>query len=74
MSYNRYFEEQAKNQLGGNLKVYTGTTYQNGYGLGGILNTLRKSFSWILPILKTHAVPLLKSGAESIGREMIKTA
>lgn len=75
MNYKEYFINQAsKSQYGGNIKTFRGTSYQSGHGLGGLFNTLRNSFSWLLPILKTHALPALKSGAEVVGRELIKTA
>lgn len=75
MSYIEYYKNQAKSQIGGNqVRVFKGSQYQSGYGLGGIFNTLKNAFSWLLPILKTHSVPALKSGAEIIGKELIKTA
>lgn len=75
MNYKEYFINQAsKSQYGGNLRTFRGSQFQSGHGLGGLFNTLRNSFSWLLPILRTHAVPALKSGAEVVGRELIKTA
>lgn len=75
MSYIEYYQNQAKSQLGGSQgRVFRGAQYQTGNGLGGIFNTLKNTFSWLLPILKTHAVPALKTGAEIIGKELIKTA
>ena len=75
MSYIEYYKNQAKSQLGGGqVRVFRGAQYQSGHGLGGIFNTLKNTFIWLLPILKTHAVPALKTGAEIIRKELIKTA
>jgi hypothetical protein len=42
--------------------VYVGTRYQRGHGLGSIFGSLFKS-----------AVPLFKRGANTLGREALKT-
>ena len=67
MNYQEYYD----NQVGGRLPVFTGYSNQKGHGLGGIF---RKLTSFILPLLKTHALPLLKRGGQVIGTEVIKTA
>ncbi|CAF0982786.1 unnamed protein product [Brachionus calyciflorus] len=40
------------------LPYFQGSPYQRGYGLGGIF---RKIFSWIMPIVREHAMPVAKS-------------
>ena len=67
MNYKAYYE----NQIGSGLPVFAGYANQRGHGLGGIF---RKLSSFILPLLKTHALPFLKRGGEAIGNEVIKTA
>ena len=47
---------------GGGIPVFEGARYQRGYGLGSIFGSLFKS-----------AIPLLKSGAKSLGKEALKT-
>ena len=63
--YNKY------NQLGGVLNVYKGPMMQEGYGLGDIF---KKFFKCMVPLVKKHAVPLLKSGAQTVGHEVLKSA
>ena len=67
MNYKEYYEKQA----GGSYPVFRGSQYQQGYVLGGMF---KKFFRYILPVIKTHALPVLKSGAQTIGTEAIKTA
>lgn len=55
------------NQRGGSH--FSGTRYQKGYGLGGILAGFFKS---ILPAIGRHVVPLLKSGAKAVGRHALE--
>ena len=57
-AYNEYY----LNQTGRGYPVYVGTRYQRGHGLGSIFGSLFKS-----------AVPLLKRGAKTLGREALKT-
>ena len=66
MDYYKYYESQS-----GSGPVFQGARFQKGYGLGGIFS---KFFKWITPVLKTHAIPLLKSGAQSLGTEAVKAA
>jgi hypothetical protein len=49
-------------QVGRGYPVYVGTRYQRGHGLGSIIGSLFKS-----------AVPLLKRGVKTLGRESLKT-
>ena len=67
MDYKEYY----LNQAGSGLPVFHGSRYQKGYGLGSIFKSF---FKWVAPIFKTHAVPLLKSGAKTIGTEAVRTA
>lgn len=67
MDYKEYYT----NQIGSGLPVYYGSRYQKGYGLG---NMFRSFFRWIVPVFKTHALPLLKEGAKTLGNEAIRTA
>jgi hypothetical protein len=55
----------------GGMPVYYGARYQRGMGIGSLF----KSFArWILPVAKTHVVPVLKDAAKFVGSEAIKTA
>jgi hypothetical protein len=47
-----------------------GAKNQKGYGLG---NVFRSFYRWIVPVFKTHALPLLKEGANAKGTETVKT-
>ena len=55
------YHEYYLNQAGRGYPVYAGTRYQRGHGLGSIIGSLFKS-----------AVPLLKRGAKTLGREALK--
>ncbi len=46
----------------GKVPVFTGPRSQKGYGLGGILGGLSRS-----------AMPLIKQGAKTLGREVFNT-
>jgi hypothetical protein len=76
MNYKVYYVNQVKKnvQFGGGMKIYKGSYYQNGYGLGNVFKTLKKGVSWLLPILKTHALPALKNTAEILGKQLVQTA
>ena len=65
MDYLKYYE----NQTGGGLPVFRGAKIQKGYGLG---NLFRSFYRWIQPILKTHALPVLREGAKTLGSETVK--
>lgn len=54
-----------------NIQLYSGMPYQRGYGLGG---TFRRFFSWIVPILKKHAVPVIQDGLKEVGKTALGTA
>lgn len=61
MDFNKYYMDQAAS---GSYPVFRGSVYQRGYGLG---NVFQRFFSWALPLLREHALPL----AKNIGKEMI---
>ena len=67
MDYYEYF----KNQIGSDLPVFRGHRNQRGHGLG---NWFRSFYRFVVPILKKHALPLIKKGATIVGTEAIKTA
>ena len=67
MDYKQYYRQKT----GSGISAFQGARYQRGSGLG---NVFRKFFSWILPVFKTHALPVITSGAKTIGREAIKSA
>ena len=67
MNYKEYYENQAAS----GYPVFRGYPNQKGYGLGGIFKTFYK---FILPLFKTHALPVLKKGAEVVGTEAVRTA
>lgn len=50
---------------------YKGALMQRGYGLGG---TLRKFFSWLMPIVQEHALPSINTGLKEIGKTALTTA
>jgi transposase len=62
MNYRTYYENQAKNEI----PVFKGSLIQRGYGFGDIF---KKFFSWIVPIVKKNAVPVLKD----VGKQIVKT-
>jgi hypothetical protein len=64
MNYKQYYLNQAGF---GHLPVYRGVQFQRGYGLGGVF---RKFFTWVIPILRQHAIPI----AKTFGEEVIKSA
>lgn len=69
MNWNNYYMEQAGG-AGNSYDLFRGSYFQRGYGLGG---TFRRFFSWIIPIMKKHALPVLKSGAHALGTEAVNT-
>ena len=65
------YYEHFKNQEGSDLPILRGVRNQRGHGLG---NWFRSFYRYIVPVLKKHAVPVLKKGATILGTEAIKTA
>ena len=58
----KHYEDYYVGQVGRGHPVFTGPRYQKGYGLGGILGGLFRS-----------AMPLIKQGAKTLGREALRT-
>lgn len=69
MDWTKYYMEKAGG--GDNYDYFRGDVYQKGYGLGG---TFKKFFKWIVPIFKRHALPVVKSGLKTVGKEALSTA
>jgi hypothetical protein len=63
--------EHFKNQEGSDIPIFRGHPGQKGHGLG---NWFKSFFRFVVPLIKKHAVPVLKKGATIIGTEAIKTA
>lgn len=53
------FEDYYTQQSGSGLNYYQGTTFQKGYGFGGLFRSLFRA-----------AVPLFKSGAKAVGKQL----
>ena len=71
IDYKNYYLDQL---TGSGLPVFMGYGNQRGhgqYGQGGIFRAL---YNWILPLFKTHAIPLLKEGGKVIGTEVLKSS
>lgn len=58
----KQFEDYYATQTGKGLPYYRGTVLQRGHGIGGFFAKLFRS-----------AMPLLKSGAKSVGKEVLRT-
>lgn len=56
------FEDYYTHQSGSGLNYYQGTTLQKGYGLGGVFRSLFRA-----------AVPLFKSGAKTVGKQLFSS-
>lgn len=54
-----------------NSNYYRGNPYQRGYGVGG---TFRRFFSWIVPLFKQHALPVINEGVKEVGLTALSTA
>ena len=57
-----FYKDYYRQQIGHGLSVFSGATTQRGHGIGGFFSSLLKG-----------AMPLLKSGAKNIGRELLST-
>ena len=62
------FNEQRR---AGGMPVFYGARYQKGMGVGSMFKSF---FRWILPVAKTHVLPVLKDAAQFVGTEAVKTA
>lgn len=56
------FEDYYTNQAGNGINYYQGNPYQKGYGFGGLFRSLFRA-----------AVPLFKSGAKAVGKQLFHT-
>jgi hypothetical protein len=72
--------EYYKQQIGGQYNYYKGSQFQDGYGLihfqsgDGFSDMFRRFASWVVPIIKKHAMPTLESGVKALGREALDSA
>jgi hypothetical protein len=57
-----------RKQFGGQQLIFKGPMFQKGYGLGGYF---KRFFKWIVPLAEKHVLPKLKSGAQTIGKELV---
>ena len=67
VDYHQYYTNQLK---GAGLPVFTGYPNQRGHGIGGFF---RRLSNWIMPIFKSHGIPLLKKGGEAVATELLKS-
>ena len=56
------FEDYYTHQSGSGLNYYQGSSFQKGYGFGGLFRSLFRA-----------AVPLFKSGAKVVGKQLFRT-
>jgi hypothetical protein len=66
-------------QIGGEYNYFRGSNFQQGYGSnyqqGAVLGTMfRKFASWVVPIFKKHALPVIESGIKTVGQEALDSA
>jgi len=66
--YYDYYNNQLK---GSGMPVFVGYPNQKGYGVGGFF---RRLSNWIIPLFKSHGIPLLKKGGEAVTNELLKSA
>jgi hypothetical protein len=72
--------EYYKQQVGGQYSYFKGSQFQEGYGFiefqsgDGFGDIFRRFASWVVPIIKKHAIPTLESGVKAIGREALDSA
>lgn len=60
--YEKYYDDQVTGSGGAVDGVYVGTEYQRGHGIGSFLGGLFR-----------RALPLIKSGARTVGKEALRT-
>ena len=58
----KMFEDMYLKQIGHGMPTFAGTQYQRGHGLGNILRSLTR-----------FALPILKKGARSFGKQALRT-
>ena len=59
---NQSFEDYYTHQTGNGISYYQGVPFQKGYGFGGLFRSLFRA-----------AVPLFKSGAKAVGKQLFHT-
>ena len=59
---NQSFEDYYAHQTGNGINYYQGVPFQKGYGIGGLFRSLFRA-----------AVPLFKSGAKAVGKQLFHT-
>ena len=69
MDWNSYYMQQAGGGL--DYNYFRGNVYQQGKGLGKMFSNL---FKWVVPLIKTHAIPKIEMGLKSVGREFLSSA
>jgi hypothetical protein len=69
IDYKTYYLNQ---QIGSGLPVFSGYSNQRGYGKYGQGGIFRALYIWILPSLRSNAVPLLKE-SKVAGAEVLKS-
>jgi hypothetical protein len=69
MDFNQYYLDQADGIYDGDFEnvSFRGPMFQRGFGIGSYF---RSFFSWALPLLKKHALPI----AQSVGKEVVRNA
>ncbi len=72
--------EYYRQQVGGEINYYKGSQFQEGYGLiqyqsgDGFSDIFRRFASWVVPIIKKHAIPTIESSVKAVGREALDSA
>jgi len=66
-------------QIGGEYNYFRGANFQPGYGLNyqhgaGLGTMFRRLASWVVPIFKKHALPVIESGIKTVGQEALDSA
>lgn len=67
MDYENYYQLQARNKL----PVFSGNSFQRGYGIGSVFS---RFFKWIVPIIKSNAMPIAKKIGKKAAESAVKTA
>jgi hypothetical protein len=62
MDWDKYYTEQKP------FPTYKGVRYQRGNGLG---NIFKKFFRWVVPIVKEHALPVIKDVGKKVGETVL---
>ena len=66
-------------QIGGEYNYFRGSNFQQGYGLNyqqgaGLGTMFRKFASWVVPIFKKHALPVIENSIKTVGHEALNSA